>query len=155
MRQRTGYHWRRTGDKPLPETMLAHCQFVYWKYISIRFDRHSIIFIQENALEIVVCQICGHFVQGGMSFKAPITDPVYTRDPNVVIPVPTDVQDISSRNADYEATHVLSNFSLAIGDLELPWLTTRYLKWATRSSDMVRVSTYGTNSQALLWACIH
>ena len=54
--------------KPLPEPMLPYCQLVSWEHILVKFeDRNSIIFIQENAIENVVCQSGGHFVEGDKS----------------------------------------------------------------------------------------
>ena len=55
---------RLFGAKPLPEPMLA-CQLDSLEKNSVKFE--SVIFIQENALEIVVCQNGSHFVQGEMS----------------------------------------------------------------------------------------
>ena len=42
---------RLVGSKPLPATLMVYCQLI-------------VIFIQENALECVVCQNGGHFVRG-------------------------------------------------------------------------------------------
>ena len=58
---------RLFGAKPLPEPMMAYCQLDSWEQISVKFERNSIILIQENAFENVVCQCGGHFVQGEMS----------------------------------------------------------------------------------------
>ena len=59
---------RLFGAKPLPEPMLVYCQLDSWEQISVKFESDSIIlFIQENAFEMVVCQNGGHFVQGEMS----------------------------------------------------------------------------------------
>ena len=58
--------WRRTGDKPLPEPMLAYCELDSWEQISLKI-KSDIIFIQENAFEIVVCQSGSHFIQGKVS----------------------------------------------------------------------------------------
>ena len=59
---------RLFGAKPLPELMLVYCQLDSWEQISVKFESDSIIlFIQENAFEMVVCQNGGHFVQGEMS----------------------------------------------------------------------------------------
>ena len=55
------------GAKPLPEPMLAYCQVDSWEQISVKFESEFYHFIQENALEIVVCQNGSHFVQGQMS----------------------------------------------------------------------------------------
>ena len=55
---------RLFGAKPLPEPMLAYCWLDSWEQIS---NRDSIIFIQEHAFEIVVCQDDSHFVQGEMN----------------------------------------------------------------------------------------
>ena len=52
-------------SKPLPEAMLAYCQFYSREQTSANFEWEL---IQENAFEIVVCQNGGHFVQGLMSF---------------------------------------------------------------------------------------
>ena len=54
------------GTKPLPEPMLAYCQLDSWEQISVTFKSEFIIFIRENAFEIVVCQNGSHFVQGEM-----------------------------------------------------------------------------------------
>ena len=53
------------GTKPLLEPMLDYCWLDSWEQISIKSNRNSIIFTQENAFEIVVCQSGVHFVQGG------------------------------------------------------------------------------------------
>ena len=55
---------RLLGAKPLLKPMLAYCQLDPWEYISVKCERNSIIFIQVNAFEIVVCQYGGHFDQG-------------------------------------------------------------------------------------------
>ena len=52
---------RLIGAKPLPEAMLAYCNLDSWT--QWKSNRISIIFIQENAFEFVVCQSDGHFVQ--------------------------------------------------------------------------------------------
>ena len=54
------------GTKPLPEPMLAYCPGNNFQWNSYR---NCIIFIQEWAFEIVVCQNGGHFVQGEMSWN--------------------------------------------------------------------------------------
>ena len=56
------------GAKPLAEPMLAYCQFDPWEQSSVILNWNSYIFIKENAIENVVCQIGGHFVQGEMSY---------------------------------------------------------------------------------------
>ena len=59
---------RLVGTKPSPEPMLAYCQLDPWEQISKwNLNWNSNIFIQENAIENVVYQIGGHFVQGEMS----------------------------------------------------------------------------------------
>ena len=58
---------RLFGTKPLPEPMLAYCQLDSWEHILVKLNLNSIIFIQENTIENVVCQNGGHFVQGEMS----------------------------------------------------------------------------------------
>ena len=58
---------RLLGAKPLPEPVLAYCQLDSWEQISVKSNRNSIIVIQENAFEIVVCQRGGHFVQEEMN----------------------------------------------------------------------------------------
>ena len=58
---------RQTSDKPLPEPMLTYCELDSWLQIQWKSNRNSIIFIQENAFEIVVCQSGIHFVQGKMT----------------------------------------------------------------------------------------
>ena len=55
------------GSKPLPEPMLAHCQLDSWEHIPVNLNGNSIMFIEEYAFEIVVCQNGGLFVQGKMS----------------------------------------------------------------------------------------
>ena len=55
---------RLFGDKPLHEPMLAYYQLDSWEHILEKIESESIIFIQENAIENVVCQNGGHFVQG-------------------------------------------------------------------------------------------
>ena len=52
--------WRLFGAKPLPEPMLPCCQLDSWKKIQWKSNQNSIIFIQENAFEIVVWQSGGH-----------------------------------------------------------------------------------------------
>ena len=56
--------YRLFGAKPLPESMLLYFQLDKFQWNS---NWHSIIFIQENAFEIVVCQNGSHFVQREMS----------------------------------------------------------------------------------------
>ena len=56
--------FRLFGAKKLPEPVLAYCQLDSWEQISVKSNRNPIIFIQENAFEIVVCQNSGRFVQG-------------------------------------------------------------------------------------------
>ena len=55
--------------------MLAYCQLEQKGTNRNKFhwnlNQNSIIFIQENAFENVVCQNGGHFVQGEMSYNAP------------------------------------------------------------------------------------
>ena len=58
--------WRLFGAKPLSEPMLAYYKLVSWEF-QWKSNRSSIIFIRENAFEIVVCQNDGQFVQGEMS----------------------------------------------------------------------------------------
>ena len=58
---------RLIGSKLLPVPMLAYCQWDFWEQISMKFESNSMIFIQENAFEIVVCHNSVHFVQGEMS----------------------------------------------------------------------------------------
>ena len=55
---------RLFGDKPLNEPMLAYYQLDSWEHILEKIESESIIFIKENAIENVVCQNGGHFVQG-------------------------------------------------------------------------------------------
>ena len=55
---------RLFGAKPLPEPMLACCQLYSREHISVKYKTGYIIFIQENAIENVVCRNDGHFVQG-------------------------------------------------------------------------------------------
>ena len=45
------------------EPKLTYCRLDSWEQFSVRFDRNSIILIQENVFDNVVCQIGGHFVQ--------------------------------------------------------------------------------------------
>ena len=59
---------RLFGAKPLPEPMLVYGQLDSWEHISMTVDRNSIIIIQENAIENVVCQNGGRFVQGEISW---------------------------------------------------------------------------------------
>ena len=60
------------GTKSLPEPVLACRQLDSWEQILVKFDYKSfyIIFIQENAFEIVFCQNGGHFVQGAQLNEA-------------------------------------------------------------------------------------
>ena len=48
--------------------MLDYCQLDSSEQIFVKFNRNSIIFIQENWFENVVWQNGGHFVQGEMSW---------------------------------------------------------------------------------------
>ena len=60
---------RMFGAKPLPEPMLAYCQLDCWeKTFQWNSNRNAVIFIQENAFELVVWQNGGHFVQGEMCY---------------------------------------------------------------------------------------
>ena len=45
------------GVKPLSEPTLEYCQFEPWEKISVKFEVKFIIFIQENILENVVCEM--------------------------------------------------------------------------------------------------
>ena len=58
---------RLFGAKPLPELMLT-CWTPGNKF-QWNLNRNSVIFIQENAFEIDVCQHGGHFVQVGMAVR--------------------------------------------------------------------------------------
>ena len=58
---------RLFGAKPLPEPMLAIVNWTPGNKFKWKSNRNSIIFIQENAFEIVVGQSGGHFVHGEMS----------------------------------------------------------------------------------------
>ena len=58
---------RLFGAKPLPEPMLAYCQYDSWEQMSVNSNQNYIIFIQENVFWIVVIQNDGHFVPGEMS----------------------------------------------------------------------------------------
>ena len=55
------------GAKPLPEPMLAYCQFNSWEQISVIFESDFYDYHLRNAFEDAVCQIGSHFVQGEMS----------------------------------------------------------------------------------------
>ena len=55
---------RLFGAKPLPEPMASHCQLGSWEQFQWNFNQNSVIFIQVNLLENVVCQNDGHFVRG-------------------------------------------------------------------------------------------
>ena len=52
----------------MPSHFLNQCWFIVnwtpWNKFHWNSNRNSIIFVQENASEIVVCQNGGHFVQG-------------------------------------------------------------------------------------------
>ena len=52
--------------KPLPEPMLAYTQLDFGNTFQWILNRNSIIFIEDNAIENVVCQNGGHLVQGEM-----------------------------------------------------------------------------------------
>ena len=56
---------RLFGANPLPQPMMAYSQLYSWEQISVKLE--SIIFIEENAFENVVCQNGVHLVQGEMS----------------------------------------------------------------------------------------
>ena len=56
------------GAKPLPEPVLAYCKLYSWEQQSVNSNQNSIIFIQENAFENVVCQNGTHYVQGELSW---------------------------------------------------------------------------------------
>ena len=43
--------------KPLPALTLNYCQFDPLEYISVKFNSNTIIFIQENLFENVVCKM--------------------------------------------------------------------------------------------------
>ena len=45
------------GTKPLSESMLEYCQLHPWEQTSVKFNRNWNIFIQENALENIVCEM--------------------------------------------------------------------------------------------------
>ena len=55
--------WLRMGPKPISKPMLGYRQLNRQEHL-MKFELESIIFIQENAFEIVVCQNGGHFVKG-------------------------------------------------------------------------------------------
>ena len=68
MRQRTGSSLvqvvmacRLFGAEPLPEPTLVYCQLLGTNFNE---NRKSVIFIQENAFENIVCQTDGHFSRG-------------------------------------------------------------------------------------------
>ena len=48
---------RLAGDKPLSESMLEHCCWIFRNKLRCNFNWNSNIFIQENAFEIVVCEM--------------------------------------------------------------------------------------------------
>ena len=54
---------RLFGAKPLLEPMLAYCKLHSWEQISV----NSVIFVKENAFEIVDWQNGDHSVQGEMT----------------------------------------------------------------------------------------
>ena len=53
--------FRLVGAKPLSEPMLEYCKLDPWEQNSIKFNRNSYIFIEENAFENG-----GHFVSASM-----------------------------------------------------------------------------------------
>ena len=55
------------GAKPLPEPVLLIINWTPGNKFQWSLNQNFIIFIQENAFEIVVCENGGHFVQGEMS----------------------------------------------------------------------------------------
>ena len=65
---------RLFGAKSLLESMPVkrpvYSQLDSWEYILLKFESEFIIFVQENAVENVVCQNGGHFVTRGMSQQA-------------------------------------------------------------------------------------
>ena len=48
---------RLDGAKPLSEPMLDYCQFEPLEQTSVKFKSEFNIFIQENVLENVVCEM--------------------------------------------------------------------------------------------------
>ena len=58
---------RLFGTKPLPEPSRFIVNWIPGNKFQWNSNWNSIMFIQENASEIVVCQNGGHFVQGEMS----------------------------------------------------------------------------------------
>ena len=55
------------GTKPLSDQMLLNVNWTPGNKFQWNLNRNSIIFIQENALENVVCTNGSHFIQGEMS----------------------------------------------------------------------------------------
>ena len=56
---------RQFGAKPLPEPMLAYCQFGSLEQISVKVKSVSIAFIKESKYKVVVRTNGGHFVRKG------------------------------------------------------------------------------------------
>ena len=61
---------RLLGATPSLEPIVDYCQLDPWEQISVNSNRNSIIFIQENAFENIVCQNGSHFVQGEIWVKS-------------------------------------------------------------------------------------
>ena len=52
------------GAKPLIEPMLFFCQLASWEQISEYLNGNSVIFIQENAFQDVVCKLAAILCRG-------------------------------------------------------------------------------------------
>ena len=65
---------RQFGAKPLPEPVLVYSWLNSWEQISVKFEWNTIILIQENASEIVVCQNGGICPRGDELIIQILTD---------------------------------------------------------------------------------
>ena len=54
------------GAKPLSEPMLEYCLFDSQEQASVKINWNWCIFIQENAFEIVICEMSAFFVTASM-----------------------------------------------------------------------------------------
>ena len=126
---------RLFGAKALPEPLLPHCQLDFWEQISVTFESDSIIFIQENAFENVVCQNGGHFVQGMVSLHIK-----YRRGPNLATTLPVDVP---TPNDAGPATRVMLNAKINTRQRQDDrHFKHDIFKWIFVSENCCRIKTY-------------
>ena len=51
------------GDKPLFESMLTYCQLDHWEQILVKLETSTTVFIQENEIENILCNIASILFQ--------------------------------------------------------------------------------------------